>query len=152
MGIVLPYALAMLGMQAGMSSVKKPNLVDPRSMGTDLRYTGGDVASDLSMLATKHTGAGNKRHHIDAQCVEGNDDCGRNDDKTGKPAQQFKNDIVHFIFGFMGNFLLKKMDSNHQKDFYWKGQRDDEQGMKDFFQDGDLGYPQQIGADYQQKA
>jgi hypothetical protein len=55
MSAIIPFGIAALGTVLGAGSVKKPNLIDPRSMGSDLIYGQGDIASDINMLGNKFT-------------------------------------------------------------------------------------------------
>ena len=57
---IVPFGISMLGTALGSDSVKKPNLIDPRSFAGDLLYEDADIASDVNMLGSKFTARSNK--------------------------------------------------------------------------------------------
>jgi hypothetical protein len=44
---IVPFGIAMLGTALGAGSVKKPNMIDPRSYSDDLLYGDADIAGVL---------------------------------------------------------------------------------------------------------
>jgi len=55
MSAILPFGLAALGTILGAGSVKKPNMIDPRTMRSDLVYENADIAGDINMMGRKFT-------------------------------------------------------------------------------------------------
>ena len=85
-----------------------------------------------------HAGAGDKRHHIDADDIQRQDDGGDIENRTGKTVEEVKNNVIHFVVGAVGDILLQIGQSADQNDFSGCRQHDDQNALEYFFQERQL--------------